>query len=46
MNAIVRNEDILSPTSLVYAAILTAVDNGKGKEAVITALTALGIEII
>lgn len=45
-HVIVGNETLLSPSSLVYAVVLSAVDNGKGKEAVYTALEAVGIEIV
>jgi hypothetical protein len=43
---IAGNEPLLSPSSLVYSVVVAAVDNGKGKEAVYTALEAVGIEII
>ena len=45
-NVITGNEPLLAPSSLIYAIVVAAVDNGKGKEAVFTALEAVGIEIV
>lgn len=45
-SVLMRSEELLAPTTLTYSLIVAAVDNGKGKDAVYTALEAVGVEII
>ena len=44
--AIMKDNDLYAPTSLMYLMIVKAVDNGKGKDAVFNALELLGFQII
>ena len=39
------SEWLMLPTTLLHGLIIAAIDNGKGKDAVFTALTAVGYEI-